>query len=181
LSKKDTRIEEKKKAVKGAVPMTGAAPTAEDLTPQLAPEEKPEPKAETKDGSRGPQGLSRPDEPGLLDEGPGFFLFGAASSPSPSLPGASIGASIGPIVQDLFPPVPPRRLFGGCTGSGAVNPLTPKKASQDPKGSASDVHETVFWSSFPRRRPLERLTAGVCLVSEKVGFICGTAGHRASL
>jgi large subunit ribosomal protein L19 len=55
LSKKDTRIEEKKKAVKGAVPMTGAAPTAEDLTPQLAPEEKPEPKAETKTEAEAPK------------------------------------------------------------------------------------------------------------------------------
>lgn len=47
LSKKDTRIEEHKKAPKGAaVPETGAAPSAEDLTPQLAPEDKPAPKAE---------------------------------------------------------------------------------------------------------------------------------------
>jgi len=46
VSKKDTRIEEHRKGVKGetAVPVTGAAPSAEDLTPQLAPEEKPEPK-----------------------------------------------------------------------------------------------------------------------------------------
>jgi len=49
-SKKDTRIVEKKSAKKvAAVPETGAAPSAEDLTPQLAPVEKPEAekKAET--------------------------------------------------------------------------------------------------------------------------------------
>jgi len=67
-------------------------------------------------------------------------------------------------------------FLAGCTGSGAVNPLTPKKASQAPKGSASDVHETVFWSSFPVDGPLSASLQDVCLVSEKVGFICGTAG-----
>jgi large subunit ribosomal protein L19 len=46
LSKKDTRIQEHKKAGKDAVPVTGEAPTSEDLTPQLAPVETPAPKAE---------------------------------------------------------------------------------------------------------------------------------------
>jgi large subunit ribosomal protein L19 len=48
LSKKDARIEEKKKGTKGvsAVPVTGDAPSAEDLTPQLAPVEKVAPKAD---------------------------------------------------------------------------------------------------------------------------------------
>jgi large subunit ribosomal protein L19 len=49
-SKKDTRIVEKKSTKKAAlVPVTGAAPSADDLTPQLAPVEKPEAekKAET--------------------------------------------------------------------------------------------------------------------------------------
>ncbi len=47
VSKKDTRIVERKKDNKAStqVPVTGAAPSAEDLTPQLAPEEKPEEKA----------------------------------------------------------------------------------------------------------------------------------------
>ena len=48
LSKKDTRITEHKKGTKAAmaVPVTGDAPSSEDLTPELAPVETPAPKAE---------------------------------------------------------------------------------------------------------------------------------------
>ena len=46
LTKKDSRIQEKKKNAKVvAVPVTGEAPTSEDLTPQLAPVETPASKA----------------------------------------------------------------------------------------------------------------------------------------
>lgn len=67
-------------------------------------------------------------------------------------------------------------LLAGCTGSGAVNPLTPKKAAQDSSSALSDVNETVYWSPFPATPPVTASLQGVCLVSASLGFACGTEG-----
>ena len=67
-------------------------------------------------------------------------------------------------------------LLSGCTGSGAVNPLTPKKATQDSSSALSDVNETVYWSSFPANPPVTASLQGVCLISSNLGFACGTEG-----
>jgi photosystem II stability/assembly factor-like uncharacterized protein len=67
-------------------------------------------------------------------------------------------------------------LLAGCTGSGAVNPLTPKKASQDSSGAVSDINETVYWSLFPANPPVTATLQGLCMVSSNLGFACGSEG-----
>lgn len=66
--------------------------------------------------------------------------------------------------------------LGGCTGSGAVNPLTPKKASESGASSSAALNETVYWSAFPADPPVTATLQGLCLVSSSFGYACGNGG-----
>lgn len=66
-------------------------------------------------------------------------------------------------------------LQAGCTGSGAVNPLTPSKASQ-PDSAAQTESEVLYWTSFPVTFTLTDALNGVCMVSKKLGWACGNNG-----
>src|SRR5580700_7493268 len=63
----------------------------------------------------------------------------------------------------------------GCSGSGAVNPLTPANASKtDPSDNAdSDV---IYWSNFPLTNPITDSINGICLINKKLGWACGNNG-----
>ena len=62
-----------------------------------------------------------------------------------------------------------------CTGSGAVNPLSPAKASEAEPGGTADS-DVLYWTSFPVTFGLTDALNGVCLVSKKLGFACGNNG-----
>lgn len=66
-------------------------------------------------------------------------------------------------------------IQSGCTGSGAVNPLTPSKASEPDASTAADS-DVIYWSSFPVTFTLTDSLNGVCLVSKKLGWACGNNG-----
>lgn len=66
----------------------------------------------------------------------------------------------------------------GCTGSGAVSPLTPTKATQpDASTAASEDSAVVYWTSFPVTYTLTDPLNGVCLVNKKLGWACGNNGQ----
>lgn len=63
----------------------------------------------------------------------------------------------------------------GCSGSGAVNPLTPANAS---KTDASDNPDSdvIYWSNFPLETPVTDTINGICLISKKLGWAVGNNG-----
>jgi photosystem II stability/assembly factor-like uncharacterized protein len=63
----------------------------------------------------------------------------------------------------------------GCTGSGAVTPLSPAKSSTPDASSFSDS-DVVYWTAFPVTFTLTDPLNGVCLVSKKLGWACGNNG-----
>ncbi len=66
----------------------------------------------------------------------------------------------------------------GCTGSGAVSPLTPAKASQpDPSTAAAEDSDVVYWTSFPVTYTLTDPLNGICLINKKLGWACGNNGQ----
>jgi photosystem II stability/assembly factor-like uncharacterized protein len=66
-------------------------------------------------------------------------------------------------------------LLAGCTGSGAVSPLTPAKASQADADTAADS-DVIYWVSFPVTITVTDALNGVCLVNKKLGWACGNNG-----
>jgi len=62
-----------------------------------------------------------------------------------------------------------------CTGSGAVNPLSPNKASQTDSGSPTDS-DVIYWTAYPVTFTMTDALNGVCLVSKKLGWACGNNG-----
>ncbi len=66
-------------------------------------------------------------------------------------------------------------LFAGCTGSGAVSPLTPSKASQADAESSADS-DVIYWVSFPVTITVTDPLNAVCLVNKKLGWACGNNG-----
>jgi photosystem II stability/assembly factor-like uncharacterized protein len=66
-------------------------------------------------------------------------------------------------------------IVAGCTGSGAVNPLTPQKATES-DGSMAAVSDVIYWTSAPVTFPLTDTLNGICMVSSKAGWICGNNG-----
>ncbi len=62
-----------------------------------------------------------------------------------------------------------------CTGSGAVNPLTPSKSSQPDSASTADS-DVIYWSSFPVTFSVTDPLNGVFLVSKNLGWACGNNG-----
>lgn len=67
-------------------------------------------------------------------------------------------------------------LILGCTGSGAVSPLTPAKASQQDNSMAAADSDVVYWTSYPVTFNLTDPLNGVCLVNKKLGWACGNNG-----
>src|SRR5258708_2590220 len=63
----------------------------------------------------------------------------------------------------------------GCTGSGAVNPITPKNSSQ-PHSAPSADSDVIYWTSFPVTFTLTDPLNGVALLSKKLGWACGNNG-----
>jgi photosystem II stability/assembly factor-like uncharacterized protein len=63
----------------------------------------------------------------------------------------------------------------GCSGSGAVNPLTPANAS---KVDASDNPDSdvIYWSNFPLETPVTDTINAICLVNKKLGWAVGNNG-----
>ncbi len=62
-----------------------------------------------------------------------------------------------------------------CTGSGAVTPLTPAKASQADSSTTTDS-DVIYWTSFPVTFTLTDSLNGVFLLNKKVGWACGNNG-----
>ncbi|HVM31947.1 MAG TPA: YCF48-related protein [bacterium] len=65
--------------------------------------------------------------------------------------------------------------LAGCTGSGAVNPLTPQKAAQSDSLSAPES-DVIYWTSFPVTFTLTDTLNGVDILSSKSGWACGNNG-----
>jgi hypothetical protein len=63
----------------------------------------------------------------------------------------------------------------GCTGSGAVTPLTPTKASEADSSATADS-DVIYWTSFPVTFTLTDPLNGVFLVNKKLGWACGNNG-----
>src|SRR5258708_22085117 len=63
----------------------------------------------------------------------------------------------------------------GCTGSGAVNPITPKNSSQPDSANSADS-DVIYWTSFPLTFTLTDPLNGVFLISKKLGWACGNNG-----
>jgi photosystem II stability/assembly factor-like uncharacterized protein len=63
----------------------------------------------------------------------------------------------------------------GCTGSGAVNPLTPEKSTES-DGSVASASSVIYWTAFPVTFALTDSLNGIDMVSSKSGWICGNNG-----
>ncbi len=63
----------------------------------------------------------------------------------------------------------------GCTGSGAVNPLTPQNATQS-NGAIAPESSVIYWTSFPVTFTLTDSLNAIDMVSNKSGWICGNNG-----
>ncbi len=66
-------------------------------------------------------------------------------------------------------------LQTGCTGSGAVTPLSPSRAST-PEASNSTETDVIYWSNFPVTFGLTDPLNDVCLTAKKSGWACGNNG-----
>ncbi len=63
----------------------------------------------------------------------------------------------------------------GCTGSGAVTPLSPSRAST-PEASSSSESDVIYWSNFPVTFGITDPLNDVCLTAKKSGWACGNNG-----
>ena len=63
----------------------------------------------------------------------------------------------------------------GCTGSGAVTPLSPTKASESDTSTTADS-DVIYWTSFPVTFTLTDGLNGVFLLNKKLGWACGNNG-----
>jgi photosystem II stability/assembly factor-like uncharacterized protein len=66
-------------------------------------------------------------------------------------------------------------LIVGCSGSGAVSPLSPAKANQNDAGSSADS-DVIYWVNFPVTITVTDPLNDVCLINKKVGWACGNNG-----
>ena len=64
----------------------------------------------------------------------------------------------------------------GCTGSGAVSPLSPTNATKADADSSSADSDVIYWTSYPVTFGLTDTLNGVFLVSKKLGWACGNNG-----
>src|SRR5665213_2892219 len=63
----------------------------------------------------------------------------------------------------------------GCSGSGAVNPLTPANASKTDALDNPDS-DVIYWSNFPLENPITDTINGICLINKKLGWAVGNNG-----
>jgi photosystem II stability/assembly factor-like uncharacterized protein len=63
----------------------------------------------------------------------------------------------------------------GCSGSGAVNPLSPTNATKAEPGSTADS-DVIYWSNFPLENPVSDSINAICLINKKLGWACGNNG-----
>jgi photosystem II stability/assembly factor-like uncharacterized protein len=63
----------------------------------------------------------------------------------------------------------------GCSGSGAVNPLTPANASKTDAADNPDS-DVIYWSNFPLETPIADTINGLCLINKKLGWAVGNNG-----
>ncbi len=61
----------------------------------------------------------------------------------------------------------------GCSGSGAVNPLTPKRSTASGDSNSSTVAETVYWAAAPVTGTISETLNDIDLVNDRMGWICG--------
>ena len=66
-------------------------------------------------------------------------------------------------------------LMAGCSGSGAVSPLSPSKANQTDAGSAADS-DVIYWVSFPVTITVTDALNDVFMINKKAGWACGNNG-----
>ncbi len=68
-------------------------------------------------------------------------------------------------------------LAVGCSGSGAVNPLSPAAASKpDASTAAEEDSDVIYWTAFPVTFTATDSLNGICLVDKKFGWACGNNG-----
>jgi len=63
----------------------------------------------------------------------------------------------------------------GCSGSGAVNPLSPANASKQDAADNADS-TVIYWSNFPLENPVADTVNAICMVNKKLGWACGNNG-----
>jgi len=81
-----------------------------------------------------------------------------------------------PILFALFPAcVLVLGLLAGCTGSGAVSPLSPSNANKTDTGTSADS-DVIYWVSFPVTITVTDPLNAICLVNKKLGWACGNNG-----
>jgi len=66
-------------------------------------------------------------------------------------------------------------LLHGCSGSGAVSPLTPANSTK-PDSVNSEVSDTVYWVPEALDPPVTDSLNAVALLSKNLGYICGNNG-----
>lgn len=64
----------------------------------------------------------------------------------------------------------------GCSGSGAVNPLTPANQTKQDSSMAAEDSDVVYWTAFPVTFTMTDPLNGVCLINKKLGWACGNNG-----
>src|SRR5665213_2092159 len=64
----------------------------------------------------------------------------------------------------------------GCSGSGAVNPLTPTNASKSDASDNNPDSDVIYWSNFPLETPITDTINGICLINKKLGWAVGNNG-----
>ena len=67
-------------------------------------------------------------------------------------------------------------LEAGCSGSGAVNPLTPANQTKQDASTSAEDSDVVYWTSFPVTFTMTDPLNGVCLINKKLGWACGNNG-----
>ncbi len=66
-------------------------------------------------------------------------------------------------------------FLAGCTGSGAVNPLSPTNATKQDASTTADS-DVIYWTTLPLTFSLTDALNGVCLINKKLGWACGNNG-----
>src|SRR5689334_1117994 len=67
-------------------------------------------------------------------------------------------------------------FMAGCTGSGAVNPLTPSKSIEPDHSTLAAESEVIYWSPLPVTFTLTDPLNGVVMLNKKLGWACGNNG-----
>jgi photosystem II stability/assembly factor-like uncharacterized protein len=76
----------------------------------------------------------------------------------------------------VFPLLAALLAGAGCSGSGAVSPLSPTNSSKTDSSMAAADSDTIYWTSFPVTFTLTDTLNGVFLLSKKLGWACGNNG-----